>query len=89
MDLNKQQIEIAIGAGLELLGDKSEVIIPVKLNDGVFLLKQLLMGIAQGQVGLATTEALDEPPKPNRRARRTVKKIAKKAAIRKKPTKGT
>jgi len=53
--MNKQQIEVAVGAGLELLGEKSEVSIPAKLNDGVFLLKQLLIAIAQGQIGLTPT----------------------------------
>lgn len=50
--MNKQQVETALGAGLELLGDKSELAIPVRLNDGVFMLKQLLMAIANGQLGL-------------------------------------
>lgn len=53
--MNKQQVELALGAGLELLGDKSETTIPVKLNDGIFFLKQLLHLIASGQLGLLPT----------------------------------
>lgn len=68
--MNKEQVQLAVSAGLELLGDKSEVVIPVKLNDGVFLLKQLLMLIAQGQMGLQPTVQEDNrdttraPPDP-------------------------
>ncbi len=63
--MNKQQVELAVGAGLELLGDKSETAIPAKLNDGIFFLKQLLMLIAQGQLGLTPTvqEPSPTPPK--------------------------
>lgn len=91
--MNKQQIEIAVGAGLELLGEKSELSIPVKLNDGVFLLKQFLLGIANGQLGIAPAmqKEDDVPPKtppqsppPNRNQRRTAKKAGKKAASKKK-----
>ncbi len=57
--MNKQQVELAVGAGLELLGEKSEVIIPVRLNDGAFFLKQLLMLIASGQMGLQPTVQTD------------------------------
>lgn len=59
--MNKEQVEIALGAGLELLGEKSEIVIPVKLNDGVFMLKQLLLAIANGQLGL-TPVTQPEPP---------------------------
>lgn len=58
--MNKEQVEIAIKTGLELLGDESEVQVPMKMNDGVFLLKQLLLAIANGQLGLTPTA----PPKP-------------------------
>ena len=62
MNMNKQQVEMAIGAGLELLGEKSEVVVPIKLNDGIFLLKQLLMSIANGTIGLTPTTQQDTPP---------------------------
>lgn len=57
--MNKQQVEIALAAGLELLGEKSEIAVPVRLNDGVFMLKQLLMAIANGQLGLTP---VTQPP---------------------------
>ena len=60
--MNKQQVELAIGSGLELLGDKSEVAIPTRLNDGIFFLKQLLHLIASGQMGLQPTVQTQEPP---------------------------
>ena len=92
--MNKQQVEMAVGSGLELLGDKSEVAIPARLNDGIFLLKQLLHLIASGQLGLQPTMQNQEPPigdpppqtglpkDPRRKANR--KKRAKKKVSRKK-----
>lgn len=59
--MNKAQVEVALKAGLELLGDESEISIPAKLNDGVFLLKQLLIAIANGQLGLTPVVA-PQPP---------------------------
>ena len=59
--MNQQQVELAVGAGLELLSDSSEVSIPAKLNDGVFLLKQLLLAIGQGQIGLTPVVQQDPP----------------------------
>ena len=89
--MNKQQVEMAVGSGLELLGEKSEIVIPVKLNDGVFLLKQLLMSIANGTIGLTPTTQQDtppgDPPPPppgSRTGRRVAKKKAKKKASKKK-----
>lgn len=60
MNMTKQQVEIAVGTGLEVLGEKSEIVVPVRLNDGVFLLKQLLLAIANGQYGL--TPLVQTPP---------------------------
>jgi hypothetical protein len=90
MNMNKEQIGMAVQAGLELLGPESGVVIPVKLNDGVFFLKGLLVGIAQGKISLSSVEQGKQSPpatpppatktKPNRRARRVSKKITKKAA---------
>jgi hypothetical protein len=62
MNMNKQQIEIAIGTGLELLGDKSDLPIPARLTDGTFLLKQLLLAIGNGSLGLTPTQPT--PPAP-------------------------
>ena len=61
--MNKQQVEIAVGTGLELLGDKSEVALPARMIDGAFLLKQLLMAIGSGQLAL-TPAVQQEPPRP-------------------------
>ena len=59
--MNKQQIELAVGTGLELFGDKSELPIPARMNDGVFLLKQLLLMIGNGQISLQSTAPEVEP----------------------------
>lgn len=61
MNMNKPQVELALKAGLELLGEESDISVPVKLNDGVFLLKQLLMAIAGGQLGLTPVVAQAPP----------------------------
>jgi len=60
--MNRQQVEMAVGAGLELLGDNSDIAIPAKLLSGTFLLKQLLLAIGQGQMGLTPTA--QTPPQP-------------------------
>jgi len=92
--MNKQQVELAVNAGLELLGPESDVAVPVKLNEGIFFLRAMLTGIATGNIGLApTTQPVDpgaEPPPgaqtPNRKTRRkaAAKKRSKKKVSRKK-----
>jgi hypothetical protein len=63
MNMTQEQVRMAIEAGLELLAPESEIKIPTKLNDGVFFLKGLLAGIAQGRLTLATA-VQEEPPQP-------------------------
>ena len=84
--MNKQQVEIAVNAGLELLGDKSEVVVPVRLNDGVFFLRQLLVLIAQGHMGLQPTVQTEPPipPKAPKVAQPGSPSPKKRAAARKK-----
>jgi hypothetical protein len=53
--MDKRQVQTAVGAGLELLGEKSDIEIPVRLTEGVFYLNQLLILIASGKIGLAPT----------------------------------
>lgn len=62
MNMTKEQVGMAVNAGLELFGPKSEVKIPVRMNDSVFLLKQLLVSIAQGKTGLTAVD--QKPPAP-------------------------
>lgn len=59
--MNKEQIAAAIQAGLELLGPESNTPVPARLNDGIFILKQLLVGIAQGQIALAPGQNSEQP----------------------------
>lgn len=76
--MNKQEVELAVGAGLELLGKDSEVPIPARLNDGVFLLKQLLLLVASGQLGLMPTVQKKPPPPPPPNPTRNKKRPARK-----------
>lgn len=62
--MNKQQIELAITTGIELLGEKSEISIPMKMNDGVFYLRQLLMLIGSAKVTLGFPEQIAPAPAP-------------------------
>ncbi len=94
--MNKQQVETAVGAGLELLGDKSDVVIPTALNDGIFFLKQLLMLIASGQLGLRPTvqkppPGLPDPPPlaSDKKKRAAVRAVARKKKKKKKKKKRT
>lgn len=89
MNLNREQVGMAIHAGMELLGPESDVAIPAKLNDGVFLLKQLLGGIAQGKIALspaveqAPADAQKPEVAPNREERRAAAAQAKKVSKKK------
>ena len=64
MNMNKDQVSMAVRAGMELLGPESEVAIPAKLNDGIFLLKMLLSGIGAGQIALAPNTDQKPPVVP-------------------------
>ena len=54
--MNREQIAMAVNAGLELLSNKSEVAIPMRLFDSVSLLRLLLSGIARGEIALGSPE---------------------------------
>ena len=60
MNISKEQVALAVQSGLELLGPKSEFPVPARMNDGVFFLRQLLIGIGQGQIALSS--ALQQEP---------------------------
>ena len=72
--MNKEQVQLAVSAGLELLGPNSDVSIPAKLNDGVFILKQLLAAIAQGHIGLSSTTQPEIPAPSSPQVAEAVKK---------------
>ncbi len=92
--MNKEQVALAVNAGLELLGPNSDLPIPAKLNDGVFFLRQFLSNVGQGRLAIVpATQKADQPPAPpadppadppapNRKQRRTAasKKRAKKTS---------
>ena len=82
ISLGKEQAVAAVDAGLELLGPKSGITVPIHLNEGVFLLRKLLEAIATGTIGL--TPVVQEPPKsPPKSPRKKVSKRAARAAVRK------
>jgi len=63
ISIGKEQAAAAVEAGLELLGPKSGIAVPIHLNEGVFLLKKMLEAIAVGSIGLSPV--VQEPPKPS------------------------
>jgi hypothetical protein len=81
--MNKEQIAAAVQAGLELLGPESNTPIPARLNDGIFILKQLLVGIAQGQIALAPGQASEQPVEPPAAVQKPQPVPTKKAAKKK------
>ena len=82
MQMTKETITLAVNTGIELLGPNSDIAIPSKHVDGVFLLKQMLAGIAKGEIGLGgTTGQEDASPEV---ADAVSKALAKKKASEKK-----
>ena len=83
--MEKGHVQMAIQAGLELLGPESGGSIPTKLNDGIFFLKQLLYNIGQGNYALVP---MDETKKPeDGQPQQGVPSEAKRKAARKKRAK--
>ena len=91
MNMNREQIGLAVRTGVELLGETSQLTIPVRMNDGVFLLRQLLVQIGSGQIALSAVPQAPTPEQiaqqqqqktegqePTRNERRVAKKIAAK-----------
>lgn len=54
--MTRDQVVLAINAGLELLSPDSEINIPAKHLEGAFLLKLLLAGMSRGEVAVAPAE---------------------------------
>jgi hypothetical protein len=63
MNLTNEVLEKAVRSGLELLGPESDISIPAKLNDGIFMLRQVLGKLAQGEIMLVPA-ALNKPRNP-------------------------
>jgi len=63
MNMTKEQVQVAVGAGLALTNPESDLLIPVKHAGGVVILHQLLLGIGSGQL-VITVAAQPEAPKP-------------------------
>ena len=63
--ITKEQIALGVKAGLELLNDpKSDMPVPVRLLDGLSILKVMLGGIARGEIAISAVESaeLEEVP---------------------------
>ncbi|KKL16930.1 hypothetical protein LCGC14_2490660 [marine sediment metagenome] len=101
MNLTKEQVEIALAAGLSLTNPESDLLeVFRKHAAGVMILRQLLMGIGSGEIALSPATQLDPaappgtpPAQPNKgpaasrgAKKRASKKVSKKAR-KPKPTK--
>ena len=80
MNMTKEQVQVAIAAGLALTNPESEAPIPMKHASGAVILHQLLLAIGSGQVRLesATPDQPPKPPKPTRKKATRKKKATKK-----------
>ena len=76
MQITRQQLEVAVAAGLTLTNPESETLVPIKFTKGVEILHQILIGIGSGQLLLRAVEqpATATPPKPPVGKRKTRKK---------------
>ena len=48
--MNKEQIELGLRTGLDLLGPESDVKFAMRQVDGVVMLRQFLIGVLQGHL---------------------------------------
>ncbi len=89
MNLTNEVLEKAVRAGLDLLGPESDIAIPAKMNDGIFMLRQILGKIAAGEIMLvpsttkepqqtATAEAVQQELAKKKKALARKKKVSKK-----------
>lgn len=85
MNMTKEQVQAALGAGLALTNPESEAPIPMKHAAGATILHQLLLAIASGQVQLnsAPTDAPPADPKAKtpRKKAAARRKVAKKSKV--------
>ena len=72
MQMTQETVSLAVTTGLELLGSNSDITIPAKHLDGVFLLKQLLGSIMKGEIGLAPTMGEDAPKTPSPKLQKAI-----------------
>ncbi len=56
MNMTKEQVQVAIAAGLALTNPESEAPIPMKHASGAVILHQLLLAIGSGQVRLESSQ---------------------------------
>ncbi len=82
MELTREQVNVGIAAGLALTNPEDDKLyVPVKHCAGTLVLRQLLLSLASGKLGLTSTmqEApTPEPPEPPK-----TPKTPKKAATKK------
>lgn len=85
MNISKEQVELAIGAGLAVIGEKADTAIPAKYITGIQILRQLLILIGSGQVALSPTmkqapAVPDSIPGKGKRGRKAAARKKKKAS---------
>ena len=63
MELTREQVNVGIAAGLALTNpDDDRLYVPMKHAAGSLVLRQLLMLLAGGQLGLTSTMQQEAPP---------------------------
>ena len=98
MELTREQVNVGIAAGLALTNPEDDrLYVPMKHAAGSLVLRQLLMSLASGQIGLTATmqQGAPEGEKPPATPPKTpkgsqgpaLKKGAKKKVAKKKTTK--
>lgn len=60
MNMTKEQVQAAIGAGLAMTSPESDVPVPMKFASGAVILHQLLLALGSGQIQLTNAEAPPE-----------------------------
>jgi len=93
MELTREQVNVGIAAGLALTNPEDDKLYcPMKHCAGALVLRQLLMSLASGQIGLQSTMQQEQPPQPPKKGEevkppvkpQAVKKVAKKKTAKKK-----
>ena len=67
MELTREQVNVGIAAGLALTNPEDDKLYcPMKHCAGALVLRQLLMSLASGQIGLQSTmqQEAPQPPQP-------------------------
>lgn len=64
MNYNQQNLQLAVSAGLRLLGPESGTQIPAKDIDALMVLRMFLGDLATGKLAISDVNQVTEPPDP-------------------------